>query len=106
MADYVIVTTTTDSADEAHIIADSAVGARLAACAHVRETDSTYWWEGDIQHDHEWEVQFKTRADLTEPLSAHILAVHSYSIPQIIVTPINGGSPSYLAWITAETTPH
>jgi periplasmic divalent cation tolerance protein len=106
MADYVIVTTTADTADEAQSIADTAVEKRLAACAHVRETNSTYWWDGAIQHEQEWEVQLKTRADLTEPLSAHILGAHSYSTPQVIVTPINGGSPAYLAWITAETTPH
>lgn len=105
MTDYVIITTTTDSAEAAQRLADSAVGERLAACAHVRETDATYWWEGEVQHDHEWEVQLKTRSARVEQLAAHILATHSYDLPQIIVTPIDGGHQPYLDWIEAEASP-
>ena len=29
---------------------------------------------------------------------------HSYDVPEIITTPVAGGNPAYLAWISAETT--
>jgi len=35
----------------------------------------------------------------------YIAAHHPYDTPEIIVTPITGGSTSYLAWLAAETTP-
>lgn len=104
-SDYVLVTTTVDSADGAESLAVSAVMARLAACAHVRELSSTYWWEGAVQHEREWEVAYKTPAHLAEQLQAFILERHTYDTPQVIVTPIIGGSPAYLQWLTAETTP-
>jgi periplasmic divalent cation tolerance protein len=104
-ADYVLVTTTTDSAEEAQRLADALVGDRLAACAHIEETDSVYWWDGAVQHDHEWRLELKTPAGRADELQAAILQTHSYDTPQVIVTPILGGSPAYLAWLTAETTP-
>lgn len=102
---HVLVTTTTDTAEEAQTLATGAVAERLAACAHVQETSSTYWWDGEVQHEHEWEIAFKTPANRSDELTAHILATHSYDTPQVIVTPIIGGSPAYLAWLDEETRP-
>lgn len=104
-AEYVLVTTTTDSAAEAQRLAEELVTARLAACAHVEETDSVYWWQGAIERAHEWRLEFKTPTHRAAELQQAILTAHSYDTPQIIVTPILGGSPAYLAWLTAETTP-
>lgn len=104
-ADYVLVTTTTNTAEEAQELATDIVKARLAACAHVEETNSTYWWNGSIEHEHEWRIEFKTTAAHAAAVQARIEMNHSYDLPQVIVTPIIGGSPDYLAWLTAETTP-
>jgi len=104
-ADYVLVTTTTDTAEEAQSLADSLVTARLAACAHIEETDSVYWWQDAVERAHEWRVEFKTPQHRAAELQQAILTAHSYDTPQIIVTPILGGSPAYLAWLTEETTP-
>jgi len=105
-SDYVLVTTTTDTAEEARALAEAMVTQRLAACAHIEQTDSVYWWDGAVQSEHEWRVEFKTVASARlEQLKAAILAAHSYDTPQVIVTPILDGSPAYLQWLTAETTP-
>ena len=103
--DYVLVTTTTDTDTEARSLAEALVGDRLAACAHVRSVASVYWWDGVVQKTSEYEIEFKTPAHLTQELTANIVARHSYDMPQVIVTPILDGSPAYLAWLTAETTP-
>lgn len=105
MTDYTLVTTATDSAEEARTLANALVAARLAACAHIEETDSVYWWEGAVQHSHEWRVEFKTTSVRLEQLKAELLARHSYETPQLIVTPILDGSAAYLSWLTAETAP-
>jgi periplasmic divalent cation tolerance protein len=102
-ADYVLVTTTTDNNDEARRLAADLVTARLAACAHIDEIRSTYWWDGAVQNDPEFRIEFKTPADRADALQAAILAAHSYDVPQVIVTPILGGSPAYLQWLTEET---
>lgn len=106
MTDYVLVTTTIgDDAHKAIDLVDHMVAARLAACAHLERITSTYWWDGEMQTENEYRVEFKTTAARVEELKAAILAVHSYDLPQLIVTPILDGSPAYLEWITAETTP-
>ncbi len=103
--DYVLVTTTTDSAERAAAIAEAIVKQRLAACAHIEETDAAYWWQGEFETAHEWRVEYKTTRTRLEQLKAEVLRLHTYTTPQLIVTPILDGSPAYLEWLTAETTP-
>lgn len=104
MTDYVTVTTTTDSAEEAQRLSASAVQARLAACGQVSEPiTSTYWWQGKVETATEYRVDYKTRAELAERLTEHLKAAHSYDTPEVIVTPVLGGNPAYLDWISAET---
>jgi periplasmic divalent cation tolerance protein len=102
--EYVTVTTTTDNDDEAERLANGAVTARLAACAQVSAPiTSTYWWDGKVETATEYRVDFKTTAALAERLTEHLRSVHSYDTPEVIVTPILGGNPAYLAWVKAET---
>lgn len=102
-ADYVTVTTTTDTTGEAERLAATSVEQRLAACAQISTTTSTYWWQGKIETSAEYRIDFKTRAALADRLTEHLRAAHSYDTPEVIVTPITGGNPAYLEWISAET---
>lgn len=51
----------------------------------------------------EYRVDFKTRRDLADRLVEHLIREHSYETPEVIITPILGGNPAYLAWIDQET---
>lgn len=103
---YLQVSTTTDSAEAAAELARSAVQERAAACGQVvGPVTSCYWWEGRLDSATEWLVVFKTATDRSEALVEHIRAHHPYDTPEIIATPVVGGSPSYLDWVRAETRP-
>jgi periplasmic divalent cation tolerance protein len=103
-ADHVIVSSTTDSEGAARDLASGVISAHLGACAHiVGPITSVYRWEGEVQTDQEWRVEVKTAADQVAALTDHIKAHHSYDVPEIIATPITGGSTEYLAWLVAET---
>ncbi|QFU94686.1 divalent-cation tolerance protein CutA [Amycolatopsis sp. YIM 10] len=103
-SEHVIVASTTDSEERAGALAAGAIDARLAACAQVvGPITSVYRWEGAVQTDPEWRVEFKTAADRVPALTEHIKANHTYDVPEIIATPINGGSAEYLAWLIDET---
>ena len=107
MSDYSQVSTTTDSHEAARDLATSAVDARVAACAQVvGPIESTYWWDGKIDNAQEWLILLKTPTDRVGALEAHILANHTYEVPEVIHTPIVGGNPAYLMWLSAETSPH
>jgi periplasmic divalent cation tolerance protein len=104
MADHYQVSTTTDSPEAAEELARSAVEARLAACGQVvGPIRSVYWWDGKVDDAQEWLVLFKTTAARVDALVEHVRARHSYDVPEVICTPVTGGNPAYLAWLTQET---
>ena len=104
MPEYVIVTSTTGSEDAARTLASGVIEARLGACAQiVGPVTSVYRWEGAVQTDQEWRVEIKTATDQVAALTEHIKANHSYDVPEIVVTPITGGSKAYLSWLVDET---
>ena len=103
-AEHVIVTSTTDSEEAARSLATGAVEANLGACAQVvGPITSVFRWEGAVQTEQEWRVEIKTAADRVASLVEHIKAAHSYDVPEIVATPITGGSAEYLAWLVNET---
>ncbi|AJC60126.1 MULTISPECIES: divalent-cation tolerance protein CutA [Streptomyces] len=103
-AEFLAVLTTTDSEERAQNLAATAVEARLAACAQIDgPIKSVYQWQGNIETDAEWRVLYKTTAARYADLEKHIKAVHTYDTPEIIATPITGGSNEYLSWLRAET---
>jgi periplasmic divalent cation tolerance protein len=107
MPDHLIVSTTTDSVESARDLAAKSVEAKLGACAQiVGPITSVYRWEGEVRTDTEWRVEVKTAADRVTPLVELLKASHSYDVPEIIATPIEGGSAEYLAWLVAETREH
>jgi periplasmic divalent cation tolerance protein len=102
--EHVIVTSTTDSEAAARELAARAIEGRLGACAQiVGPVTSVYRWEGEIRTDQEWRVEIKTTADRVAALTERIGQLHDYDLPEVIATPIEGGSSAYLDWLTAET---
>ncbi|HKB50602.1 MAG TPA: divalent-cation tolerance protein CutA [Solirubrobacterales bacterium] len=100
MGDYLQVTTTVDSEEEAERISAALVERRLAACAQViGPVASRYRWQGKIEQAQEWMCLAKTEASLYPDVEAAIRELHSYDEPEIVATPIVAGSKGYLDWI-------
>ena len=103
-AEHVIVMSTTDSEQAARQLAADAVRERLAACAQiVGPITSVFRWEGDVQTEAEWRLEFKTAADRSEALRSYIIEHHGYDVPEVVVVPVTAGSPEYLTWVRDET---
>lgn len=103
---HCMVVTTIDSAESADQLARTIVEARVGACAQVTgPIKSIYWWDGAIQSEPEWQIWIKTTTDQLDALTAHIKANHPYDVPEVVATPILGGNPAYLQWLTDETRP-
>ena len=102
MTGYVIVSTTTDDRSLAGTIARSAIERRLAACARIHSAESVYRWDGRIETAEEFVVELKTTVEAQARVEALILELHSYDLPEVVVTPILGGSKAYLDWISDE----
>ena len=105
MSNYIQVTTTTSSQEEAEQIARALVMKRLAACVQiVGPITSVYWWQEELETAVEWLCYIKSKQDLYPQIEAAIQQNHPYDTPEIIATPISLGSRDYLRWIDAETT--
>jgi periplasmic divalent cation tolerance protein len=103
-SDYCTVTVTIDDESKAAEIAATIVRDRLAACGQVGSPiKSFYWWDGEVQNDGEWRIEFKTRAALLDRLTARVVELHPYDVPQVTAAPIVGGLPAYLDWIKETT---
>ncbi len=104
ITEHVVVTSTTDSEVAASSLATEAINAKLGSCAQVVEPiNSVYRWEGKVQKEQEWRVEILTAADRVAALTDYIKANHTYDVPEIIATPITGGSVEFLAWLVDET---
>jgi periplasmic divalent cation tolerance protein len=103
MSDQVVVSSTLDSENTAVELARDVVAARLGACAQIVPITSIFRWNGEVQTEREWRIEIKTSAAMVDQLVEHIQAKHAYAEPEIIVSPILGGSASYLSWLAAET---
>ncbi len=100
MPNTIQVTTTTETKADAQAIADALVERRLAACGQIiGPITSTYRWQGKVETAEEWLCVIKSRRELYDALEAAILELHPYDVPEILVTPVIGGSESYLDWL-------
>jgi len=98
--EYLFVSITTTSSEEAERIAEALVQERLAACVNiVPAITSIYRWQGEVHRDSEVLLIAKSRPGLFDPLVARVKELHSYEIPEIIALPITAGSKAYLKWI-------
>lgn len=107
MTEIVLLYCTTASIAEAEAIAETVVGARLAACANILPgMRSVYWWQGKMEKGEEAVLILKTRPDLVDAATAAVKAAHSYSVPCVLPLPVGaGGNPDYIAWLLGETAP-
>lgn len=97
------IITTTAEQSTAREIAGRLIERRLAACVQIDgPLESHYRWEGVVEQGTEWRLTIKTTSEATEQVIAAVRDYHPYDEPEILVTPITGGSPGYLRWIADE----
>ncbi len=101
-AEFCLVLTTASSEAEATAIAHTLVQEKLAACVNLAPVRSIYIWQDQLQQEPEWQLIIKTTLNCFPALQERILALHSYGVPEILVIPVQSGSPSYLAWIGTQ----
>ena len=103
MEDYIQISMTTESLEDAEKIARSLLEKRLTGCVQiVGPITSIYWWKGNIENSQEWLCLVKSREDVYKKLEKAIKQIHPYQTPEIVATPIVNGSIEYLKWLSDE----
>ena len=99
-SDYLLVTTTFETREDAQRMADLVVEKRLAACAQiVGPIRSTYWWQGKVERAEEWQCLMKTRADRYDALAGAVADAHPYDVPELVATPLVRIAEPYRQWL-------
>ncbi|MDE3721791.1 divalent-cation tolerance protein CutA [Nocardiopsis sp. N85] len=106
MAQYLQVSTATETREQAVELAKSVVEARLTAGAQIiGPVTSVFWHLGEFGTGEEWQLLLKIRADRYPEVESHLLEHHPWKNPEIAATEIVQGSAGYLAWISDTTAP-
>ena len=99
----VLVMVTTGGRDDAERLGEALVVEHLAACCSVIPTvHSFYYWEDQLQREHEALLLIKTLESLAPAVQEFVRTHHSYDLPEILQVPIEGGSSAYLNWLQAQ----
>ncbi len=96
---YIIVTTTTSTKDEAKQLASILLEKQLAACIQINPIESIYRWKGEIECEEEFRLTVKSKVAHYKEIEKSIKENHSYELPQIVMKLIDKGSDEYLKWI-------
>jgi periplasmic divalent cation tolerance protein len=103
MSEFVQITTTTGTSEAAERIAVELVSRRLAACVHVSgPIQSTFRWQGSVETADEWICTAKTSSAKLAAVERLVKELHSYEVPELVATPIVGGSEAYLKWLREQ----
>jgi periplasmic divalent cation tolerance protein len=104
MSEFIEITLSCGSIDEARKIARLLVKEKLVACAQIIPwIESIYTWDRQLETTQESQVKLKTRKEHFEAIQALVLANSSYQVPEIVYHTIEGGNSQYLDWLKEST---
>ena len=84
-------------------LAEALVAERLAACVNVVPgVHSVYRWQGAIEREDETLLLIKTTQAGLPALSARIVELHPYELPEIVAVEVAGGLSAYLDWVAEQ----
>lgn len=99
-SEFCIVYISTESINNAKLIAGSLVDKKIVACCSISQNiTSIYEWEGNIESRNECKLMCKTMINKLDELETLVKQLHTDSIPEIIAIPIIAGNENYLDWI-------
>lgn len=102
----VVTFSTFPSAEKAAEVARTLVDERLAACVTlIPSVRSIYRWNDQLCDEAETLAVIKTTEDRVAPLTARLIALHPYELPEAVALRVTAGNAPYLAWIAEATTP-
>jgi periplasmic divalent cation tolerance protein len=87
---------------ESRSLAQALVREGLAACVNiVPGVTSVFQWQDVLHEDDEHTLVIKAPADRVDALRERIVALHSYTVPEVVVLPVDvhHSHPDYVAWV-------
>jgi periplasmic divalent cation tolerance protein len=101
--DRILVYMTAPDVATAQRIGRIIVERRLVACVNIISgMQSMYWWNGEVQDEHEIVLLAKTTATVFAALKDCVLDLHPYEVPCIVSVALQDGHGPFLDWIGTQ----
>ena len=85
-------------------IVDDLLERRLIACGQLLgPIASSFHWQGALAHEQEWLALLKTASAHAARVQARVRELHTYEVPEVLVSELSGGDPDYLRWVLEAT---
>jgi periplasmic divalent cation tolerance protein len=99
----VMILVTTGGRNDAERLGEGLVVEHLAGCCTVIPmVHSFYYWEGQLQREHESLLIVKTVQSRAKAVEEYVRKNHTYELPEIIQLAIEDGAPRYLQWLAEQ----
>jgi periplasmic divalent cation tolerance protein len=97
----ILISVATNSLKNAQEISHQLLQKKLCACTHILHSLSSYSWNQQIfEFEDEFVLEIKTIHLFFPQIEKLILQTHPYELPGISFIKIDGGSKTYLDWIS------
>ena len=103
MVKPLLVLTTLGTRADADALARTLVERGLAACAQISEISSVYRWQGQLHHEPEWRVVFKTVPERYPQIEAAIRERHPYELPAILAIATTEAFEPFARWVAENS---
>lgn len=72
----------------------------VVACGNILPgITSIYRWQGEVEHETEVLLLFKTTPAGADRLVKRVPELHPYDVPEVLVLPVEVGHAPYMQWI-------
>ena len=96
---YLIITTEVDK-ENASKLANLLLREKLIPCVSMKNIESYFWWEGNINKSKEVQLMIKCKKENINKVCDKIAEWHSYEIPEIIYFRVSANT-NYYDWINS-----
>ena len=96
---YLVITTELDKKN-AYKIVNLLLREKLIPCITLRDIESHFWWEGDLNQSKEVQLIFKCKEENINKVCDKISEFHSYKVPEIVYFPVSA-SKDYHDWVNS-----
>jgi len=95
----IILYLTCASPKEADDIAKALLDNKLVACVRQTAVDSSFWWEGKIDHDHEVLLMMESVEEKFDAIEVKVTELHSYDQFVLTSVTVDRTTPGVEKWL-------
>lgn len=96
----VILFLTCANNEEASKIGSALLETKLVACTRQSQVNSSYWWGGTINHDHEVLLMMESIEEKFDEIEKIVTQLHSYDEYVLTMIPNIKTTPGVERWLT------